>query len=245
MSLFPRKSQWFTSGGYRITRVNRSRSKVFLVSRGNSHILVDTGVSRNWRKLRKDLEKLNVQSIKLLVLTHSHFDHAGNALRIKEKYGARIVIHAKEAGLLEQGFTPLPAGTNFFSSAIIRRLGSKASRQFRYRSCKADILINGKTDLSEYGFDAFILPTPGHTAGSVSLIVDDEIAIAGDSIFGVFRGSVFPPFADDVPEMIRSWGKLLETGCRLFIPTHGTPDSRELLQREYRKRKSLVLQDIN
>ena len=236
MRPFSATSQWFTSGGYRITRVNRSRSKVFLVSTGNSHILVDTGVSRNWRKLRKDLEKLNVVSIKLLVLTHAHFDHAGNALRIREKYGAKIMIHEKEAASLEQGFTPLPAGTNFFTSALIRWVRNKTSHQFRYRSCQADILISGRTELSAYGFNAYILPTPGHTAGSVSLIVDGEIAVAGDSIFGVFRGSVFPPFADDVPELIRSWGKLLETGCRLFIPSHGTPDSRELLQREYRKR---------
>jgi hypothetical protein len=39
----------------------------------------------------------------------------------------------------------------------------------------------------------------------------------GDAMFGVFNWSVFPPFADDVPTMIKSWRKLLKTGCHSFL----------------------------
>jgi hydroxyacylglutathione hydrolase len=87
------------------------------------------------------------------------------------------------------------------------------------------------------GFNATILHTPGHTPGSMSLIVDGEIALVGDCMFGVFKGSAFPPFALDTRQMIESWGKLLDTGCRLFLPSHGTSDSRELVERDYNKRK--------
>jgi glyoxylase-like metal-dependent hydrolase (beta-lactamase superfamily II) len=59
----------------------------------------------------------------------------------------------------------------------------------------------------------------------------------GDAMFGVFWWSVFPPFADDVPIMIRSWGKLLNTGSKLFLPGHGTENSRELLEKQYNKYK--------
>jgi hypothetical protein len=67
--------------------------------------------------------------------------------------------------------------------------------------------------------------------------VDNEIAIVGDCMFGVFKSSVFPPVAEDPKEMIKSWGKLLETGCQVFIPSHGSADKRLLVQKEYDKRK--------
>jgi glyoxylase-like metal-dependent hydrolase (beta-lactamase superfamily II) len=87
------------------------------------------------------------------------------------------------------------------------------------------------------GFNAYILHTPGHSSGSVSIIVDDEIALVGDTMFGIFPWSVFPPFADDVKQMTESWGKLLETNCRLFLPGHGTANKRSLVQKNILLRK--------
>ncbi len=82
-----------------------------------------------------------------------------------------------------------------------------------------------------------IINTPGHSIDSISIIIDDEIAIVGDTLFGKFKNSVFPPFADDVSVMIESWGKLLQTGCKLFLPGHGGEVNRRLLQKEYDKYK--------
>jgi hydroxyacylglutathione hydrolase len=66
--------------------------------------------------------------------------------------------------------------------------------------------------------------------------VDDEIALVGDSMFGIFPGSIFPPLADDTDTMINSWGKLIRTNCRLFIPSHGTANNIDLVKREYNRR---------
>jgi hydroxyacylglutathione hydrolase len=70
----------------------------------------------------------------------------------------------------------------------------------------------------------------------MSLIVNDEIAICGDALFGVCRLCVLPPYLVDKEMLVRSWGKLLNTGCRLFLPSHGGAVSRERLQRAYDKR---------
>ncbi|MCX6243685.1 MAG: hypothetical protein NTU98_03175 [Bacteroidetes bacterium] len=37
---------------------------------------------------------------------------------------------------------------------------------------------------------------------------------------------------------MKSWGKLLETDCSWFIPSHGTANSRSLVQEDYNKRKA-------
>jgi glyoxylase-like metal-dependent hydrolase (beta-lactamase superfamily II) len=96
--------------------------------------------------------------------------------------------------------------------------------------------VDNLLDLNDLGINACIMHTPGHTSGSISVIVDDEIAIVGDTMFGVFGGSVFPPFAENVLQMIQSWGKLLQTNCKVFIPSHGTANSRSLVEKDYVKR---------
>jgi len=68
--------------------------------------------------------------------------------------------------------------------------------------------------------------------------VDDEIALVGDTLFGVLPRSVWPPFADDPARMVQSWGQLLETPCRLFLPGHGREIGRERLGRNFAARNN-------
>jgi len=51
-------------------------------------------------------------------------------------------------------------------------------------------------------------------------------------MLGICRNSIFPPFADNIRELLKSWEILLETECHLFLPGHGKAISRELLQHE-------------
>jgi hydroxyacylglutathione hydrolase len=69
----------------------------------------------------------------------------------------------------------------------------------------------------------------------VSLILNGEIAIAGDALFGVFPHRILSPFADDARELVRSWKRLLETGCSIFLSGHGAPITRKVLEKEYLK----------
>jgi hydroxyacylglutathione hydrolase len=63
----------------------------------------------------------------------------------------------------------------------------------------------------------------------------NEVAVVGDAMFGVFKGSIFPPFASETRLLIDSWKTLLETGCSIFLPSHGTGNDRNMVQMEYKK----------
>ncbi len=215
--------------GYRVVRVLSGRSKVFLVENPKLKILVDSGPSWNWRKLKRTLYRLGIDQLDFLVLTHAHYDHAGNAFRVKETFNAKVIMHHAEAHILQTGISVIPNGTNWLTRFIVNSLGKRFAPQTNYTCCKPDILVDEFFYFGEYGLNAMLLHTPGHTAGSISLIVDDEIALVGDAMFGVFPWSVFPPYADNVPEMIKSWGKLLDTNCQLFFPAHGTEKGRGLV----------------
>lgn len=228
--------KWETKNGYQIIRVLSGRSNVFLLTDGNCNILIDTSVARMWDKLRKELDKIGIDSINYLILTHAHFDHAANTRRVKEKFNSKVIIQCLEEKYLSRGDNILPNGTTILTAVIVKLIGNRLIRRFMYEPCSPDILVESEYSLKEFGFNAYLMHTPGHTKGSMSLIIDDEIAIVGDAMFGVFRWSVFPPYAEDKDLMIKSWGKLLNTNCSKFLPSHGTENSKLLVQKDYDKR---------
>jgi len=225
---------WNTTGGCKVIQILAGRSNVFLVTEGIHNILIDTSIGMTWKLLKIHLNKLNIKHIDYLILTHSHLDHVANAFRIKEKYQAKVIIHKNEAYYLVSGKNHIPGGTSAFTRGLIKAVGFLASL-IKNKPCSYDILVESFLDLKEIaGINAFVLHTPGHSPGSVSVIIDNEIALVGDSMIGSW--GVFPPFADDVQELLESWRKLLDTNCMLFIPSHGTENSRELVEKEYNKK---------
>jgi glyoxylase-like metal-dependent hydrolase (beta-lactamase superfamily II) len=229
---------WSTSDGNKIIRILSARSNVFLLTNGHTNILIDTCAGFMWKTLEKKLDRLGIDQISLLILTHSHFDHAANAARIKEKYKAQVIIHESEAKYLATGDNILPTGTIPVTKFLVSTLAKKFRSVALYQPCDFDFTVDDVFDLSNFGLDAYLMHTPGHTQGSISLVINDEIAIVGDTMFGIFRWTVFPPFASDQDQLLNSWGRLLKTKCRIFIPSHGSANRRSLVERDYYKRTS-------
>lgn len=230
---------WTTQSGTTIIQVLAGRSNAFLITRGKNCIMVDTGPGFMWNTLSKRLELLHIRQIDLLVLTHSHFDHAANASRLKEQFGAQVIIHQSETEYLTTGDNILPSGTNRLSRLLVRTFAGRFRSAARYAPCSCDKATGDFFDLDAYGFNGYLVHTPGHTKGSISAIFDDEIALVGDTMFGIFPGSVFPPFASDPDQLVDSWGILLKTKCRIFIPAHGSANTRDLVEKDYRRRMEI------
>ncbi|MBN2347628.1 MAG: MBL fold metallo-hydrolase [Bacteroidales bacterium] len=227
--------KWTVSNGYLIYKILQGRSNVYLITTDAGNILIDTGKQNSYKKLIRKLQKLEVEKngLRFLVLTHSHFDHCANAAALKKYYNCKVILGKAEHKLLNSGKTLLPKGTNVFSNFIVYLGARFFLKRFSFSPVEPDLLIQSKYNLNVSGPDITLLPTPGHSEGSISILVNNEIALVGDAAFGIFRNSAFPPFADNVPTLIKSWGNLLYTGCRLFLPGHGFEISRDILQNEY------------
>jgi len=219
-----------------IYQVLEGRSNSFLINSQNNYILIDTGRTNSWKELTNKLDDiLDENKLSCLILTHTHFDHVENAAKIKKKYGSTIITHKSEADYIKHGNSPLPKGTNLATGFMVNVIGKKL--QYKYENVNSDIVVDEKYNLHYFGFNACIIHTPGHSKGSMSIIIDNEIAIVGDAMFGVFGNSVYPPFADDPKIMIESWDKLINTNCNLFLPGHGKEISQKLLKNQYEKHK--------
>jgi len=227
---------WKTKNGYEVFKVSGCRSNVFLISSANGNIIIDTGKKSSFGRLRKNIDSLKLdQQINYLILTHTHFDHCQNALTIRQQENCVLIMSEKELIFVQNGYTPLPNGT-FPIARFISDFGRIIGRpKFGYSPFTPDMIIGEEFDLSDDGFNIKIISTYGHSPGSISIIIDNEIAVVGDAMFGTYNKNIFPPFADDIPGMIDSWGKLLKTNCRLYLPGHGKEIKRELLQLEYYK----------
>jgi glyoxylase-like metal-dependent hydrolase (beta-lactamase superfamily II) len=231
---------WTTKNGTTIAQVLGGRSNAYTVSNGRAFFLVDCGVQRDWERLRRRIDHVNESRCPLiaLILTHSHFDHAENAAAVKARYRAPILIHRSEGEYLLKGENPGVHGTFLINRLLVSLFGSRYLSGHRYTPTQWDILVDERYPLSDWGFHAYALHTPGHSPGSLSVVVDDEIAVAGDAVFGVFPGSVVPPFARDEKLMRLSWKALLNTGCSTFLPGHGRERDRALLQNHLYKTKT-------
>lgn len=233
----PAMKYWMTQGGHTVCRVLGGRGNAYAIAHDGRLLLVDTGRTNRWSALRTGIESLIRQEApSFLILSHTHFDHAENAARLRQTYSLQIIVHRSEGEYLRTGDSPLPRGSILLTRRLMRWGARMAQPFFLYTGVQAEVPMDEHYNLQPFGFNAYVLHTPGHTRGSLSLIIDDEIACVGDTLFGVVPGNVFPPFADDIPTLIRSWKKLLDTRCRLFLPGHGGAIDRALLQRAYARR---------
>lgn len=230
---------WVTQNGYQIYQLLKGRSNCFLVVKNNKALLIDTGRKNKRKILTTRIEHYKDISIVALLLTHAHFDHAENAAYLKEKYRLPVFIQQDETEYLIKGENPPIRGSFFLTRFATYLWESGIKFHYNYEPVKYDFAVAEKFDLQDFGFDAYLLHTPGHSPGSMSLIVDNEIAIVGDAMFGVIKKLIYPPFAYNPNLMIKSWGKLLDTGCQIYLPAHGTQNSRELIESQYLKFKNV------
>lgn len=232
---------WITGKGTGIVQVMGGRSNAFLVSSGERFLLVDTGAKFARKGLERRLDALipNREALTGLILTHIHFDHVGNAAYIRKRYVTAAFTQECEEKNAKLGVNAAIHGAIAPTRLAFAAIGGdKTLAKPSFEPFSSDVAVQDARDLSDLGVNAYLVHTPGHTPGSMSLVVDGEIAIVGDAMFGVFPGSIFPPWATDAPLMVESWKRLLDAGCELFLPGHGTERDRALVEREYRRHEA-------
>ena len=76
--------------------------------------------------------------------------------------------------------------------------------------------------------------TPGHTPGSVSVLLDSGEVFVGDLAFNrlpfTFRPAM-PLYADNIDLVKESWKKLFNAGAKVVYPGHGKPFSAEVIRK--------------
>lgn len=198
-------------------------------------ILVDSGSLPKGKRFLKELAKKAIDpwAISLVFLTHGHFDHIAGVNQIKKATGAQIAINHREKEWVEKALKPIPPGLNIWGNIFnsVMKLGVPF---INFSPTDVDIsLPDAEFSLEPFGIRGSILHTPGHTDGSMSLLLENGDAFVGDLTMNGLPlriGPGMPIFAESAARVKESWKLLIAKGAQKIYPAHGNPFSAEVLK---------------
>ncbi len=131
----------------------------YLITTSEGNILINTGLASSTSQIKKNIEQLGFRfdDIKILLITHAHFDHVGALAEIKKMTGAKLMVDVADAPVLADG------GLSDYE------LG-KYGRTFA--PVKADRLLHDHDTVTLGNMHLVMLHHPGHTKGSCSYLFD-------------------------------------------------------------------------
>lgn len=200
-------------------------------------IMVDAGAPNKLNTFIKVMKKASIdpKQIKLIIQTHGHWDHIGSTKAIKEATGAPVAMHEPDKEWLEKSLTPLPPGVTTWGR-LMMKFTSRFMLPADISATTVDIILPDKEfSLHPFGIPGKVLHTPGHSMGSVSILLETGDAFVGDIatndiLFGF--GPKLTILAEDLEKVKESWKLLLDQGAKVIYPGHGNPFPAEIIRKQ-------------
>lgn len=220
----------------KITPIKLSFSNAYFVT-ARKTVIVDTGMPGEEKKILRAAERAGVKAgdITLILHTHAHLDHAGSSAALAKLLGIPMAVHRADEGMLRTG-TMRPLRPLTTEGRLIFPLVNRP-----FPPVQPDLLVDEAFDLTAYGIEGRILHTPGHTAGSISILLPDGAAIVGDVMMGGYLGGNlfgshpnYHYFAEDLNAVHESLRALLfKTDAKTFYVGHGGPLQRNDVEKRF------------
>lgn len=200
---------------------------------GDQSVLLDTGLKGETIYLRWLFRRLRLPpgSLKAILLTHGHLDHAGNLAQIKDWTGAKIYAHPLEQAHLDGNYPY--EGVNRWCG----RLEALGRRALGYRPAKIDECLSDGQVLPFWG-GLEVIHLPGHTLGHCGFYsAKYNLLFSGDMMASYFF-STHKPWAilNSAPELLpASAERIRRLRPHWILPCHFDVPNGELHRRRFVK----------
>jgi len=192
-----------SSGNVTVVDAGYRSTHYWVIGAGTSRLIVDMGYPGTMGMMRAQLRRLGVpmDGIRYGLATHYHIDHAGLAQELKHE-GLQLVVLESQRAAIPQ----MKAVTKPRDGYVEISLYDNVQITF----------ADSRGLLEQIGLAGEILPTPGHSDDSVSLLLDDGRAFTGDLTHPSLIGEDAAGRA-----AVESWRRLVECGALQVYPGHG------------------------
>jgi metallo-beta-lactamase class B len=190
----------------------------YLITTTAGHILINSNLKTSVPLIRSNIEKLGFHftDVKILLISHAHFDHDGGSAEVKKLTGAQYMVMDGDVGVVESG------GQSDF------QYGNDPT--LTYPATKVDGVLHDGDEVKLGDTVLTAHKTAGHTRGCTTWSL--KVREAGKPYNAVIVGSpnvnpgyklannaIYPDIADDYASGFRV---LKSLPCDVFLGAHGS-----------------------
>jgi metallo-beta-lactamase class B len=189
----------------------------FLITTPQGHILINSNLATSPEQIEKSVEQLGFKfsDVKILLISHAHFDHAAGSAQIKQMTHAKYMVMDADVSVIESG------GKTDFNYA--------KSPDMYFPPAKVDRVLHNGDEVRLGGVVLVAHKTPGHTKGCTTwtLSVTDKgksynVVIVGSPNvnpgYTLVNNTTYPEIAQDYEQTFRV---LKALPCDVFLGAHG------------------------
>lgn len=185
-----------------IVNVGYRSTNYWVVGAGPSRLLIDLGWPGTLGTMRANLTRMGipVAELRYAVATHYHIDHAGLAQELKGAGVPLLVLDVQT-----EWIPRMKRWTKPHDAYVDIDPGDNVAIPF----------AESRAVLARIGLAGEIVPTPGHSDDSVSVVLDSGEAFTGDLTHRDMVG------VEDAAIVAASWQRLRDLGATRVYPGHG------------------------
>jgi metallo-beta-lactamase class B len=189
----------------------------YLITTPAGHILINSNLTTSVPLIRANIEKLGFRfaDVKILLISHGHFDHDGGSAEVKKLTGARYMVMDGDVGVVESG------GRSDFQYGGDPRLSYPVSTVDRVLHDGDEVKL-GDATLTAH-------KTAGHTRGCTTWTLKvreadktyNVVIVGSPNVnpgYKLVNNASYPEIADDYT---RGFRVLKSLSCDVFLGAHG------------------------
>ena len=209
----------------------------------NGWVMIDTGYENCYSSVIKKLRTMGIQpeDVGYLFLTHAHDDHAGFLEEWMTNHPrTQVIAHEKAIDGLRQGQNSFEGGcSTLLADLFCQVMTLLGNGEHRYPQLSEEHLARIVTlnpqnqEQAESAMNGKILFTPGHTADSISLLVDGNLFCGDAAMNGLPSTHKITIWVEDKIAFEKSWDEISASGAKKIYPAHGSPFLPELLAKNH------------
>ena len=189
----------------------------YLITTSEGLILINSSLPSSVPLIRKNVETLgfHLKDVKILLISHAHWDHAAGSAEIKRLTGAKYMVMDADVPVVESG-----GKTDF-------QYGGSASSHFP--PAKVDRLLHDGDEVKLGGVVLVAYKTPGHTKGCTTWTMKVRENAKAYNIVIVGSPNVNPGYKlvgnPEYPTIAQDYEQTFQTlkslPCDVFLGAHG------------------------